>query len=270
MDPTANPIATDLRTTDPIANARRFVADAVIPTPRGRRAAVSDTVAVSFTTAKDQAIVVGSEVISFVSGVTAERREAIVNSSLLAQLVANTKVTDPVNIDEWYQAYFTVLMNVGWVVQETNLVEHRETAANFEAHKAILAVATTLFGPASTALALVTTTINALHSIDENTPWITIFNRESQAAQTARFQVGLATQEADGGFLVSLMAFGLKARTSVTQVLFFKARASEATLRHRSSHITINTTVLDAISDTLKRKLVEHANRFVSTLPDLA
>lgn len=269
MEPTAaNPIASDSRTGDPITLARRFVAAADIPPPR-KRADVPDTVTASFATAKDQAAVVGSEVFSFVKGVTAARRDAIVNSSLLAQLVANTKVSDETRIDEWYRAYFDTLTNVGWVLENKSFAEYRETAANFEAHKAIITVATALLGPASTALALVTTTLNALHSMDESSPWITIFNRETQAARTTRFQIGLAAEEEGGQFVVSLMAFGLEAKSQITQILFFKARASDATLRHHSSRITINTNVLDSINDAIKKKLASHANDFVSTLPDL-
>lgn len=274
MDPTTEGIPPSQRA-DPIANALRFVAEATIPAPRVRRGDAlrgdtRDTVADSFKTAKDQAAVVGPEVISFVSGVTPERREAIVNSSLLAQLYANTKVSDRDNIDDWYQAYFYALTKLGWVIQENNLVQYHEGSDDFEAHRAILAVATTLLGPASTALAIVTSTINALGSINEGTPWFTIFHRESQAARTARFQIGLASQETDGQFFVSLMAFGLQARAKVTQVLFFRAKSSEATLRHRSSRITINTTVLDAASGPMKQKLIGQAEDFVRTLPDFA
>ncbi|HET8625354.1 MAG TPA: hypothetical protein VFM14_17475, partial [Gemmatimonadales bacterium] len=91
-------------TTAVLSDARRFVREAKLPaapapkTPLGgpkRGAARPEPAFESLLDAgKDQAAVVGSELIAFVKGVTVERREAIVNSGLLAQLVANKKVPD--------------------------------------------------------------------------------------------------------------------------------------------------------------------------------
>jgi hypothetical protein len=215
-------------TQDSVRRALSFVEEVEMPAARHRRAAPpgvfrapEEAVTASLDTTKDQAAVVGSDVISFVSGVTTDRREAIVNSSLLAQLVAKKKVSDPNRIYEWYDAYFEVLTNVGWVMQDRSFAEYQESSKNFEAHKAILAVATTLLGSAPSALALVTTTLNSLHSMDESTPWITIFNRESQTARAGRFQISLVDEDAAGEFFVSLMAFGLEAKSEIKQVLFW-------------------------------------------------
>jgi hypothetical protein len=158
-----------------VASAKEFVSRAELPPARHTRGATPSAVAnVAFDTAKNQSAVVGSQIVSFVQGVTAERREAIVNSSLLAQQVATKKVPDRDQMFPWYDQYFDVLTNIGWVVQEKNFQEFHETSENFEAHKAILAVATTLLGAAPTALALVKTTLDALQSMDQDNPWITL------------------------------------------------------------------------------------------------
>jgi hypothetical protein len=255
-----------------LATARNFVEEVKLPRvkrSRGAAAAPAPLVDQIFDTAKNQAAVVGSEVVSFVSGVTAERRDAIVNSSLLAQLVAKQKVSDPDRIYDWYDAYFDVLTNIGWVVQDKSFAVYHESSQNFEAHKAILAVAATLLGAAPTALALVSSALKALESMNESSPWITIFSRESQNARTARFQISLAEQDANGQFFVSLMAFGLEAKSSITQVLFFKAKANDATLRHYAGRVTINTNVLDGISGAIREKLSGHAGNYIKALPDL-
>jgi hypothetical protein len=256
-----------------VTSARNFVAQAELPQVRrtrsARRVAPETAAQMSFDAAKNQATIVGSDIISFVSGVTAERREAIVNSSLLAQLVAKKRINDPNRIYDWYDAYFEVLTNIGWVVQDKSFAKYHESSTNFEAHKAILAVATTLLGAAPAALALVKTTIDALQSMDASTPWLTIFNRESQTARTARFQISLAEQDPGGQFLVSLMTFGLESKSTITQVLFFKAKANEATLSHYSGRVTVNTGVLDGVRDAIKAKLSGQVNDYVKALPDL-
>lgn len=251
-----------------VESARQFVKDVAVPKPR-MMLGPTETVELALDAAKTQTAIVGSEIVSFVSGVTAERREAIINSSLLAQLAAKKKVPDLTRIYDWYDAYFEVLTNVGWVVQDKGFAEYKESGSNFETHKAILAVASVVLGNAPTALAIVTSTLNALQSMDESRPWITIFNRESQKARTARFQISVAEQDEEGQFFVNLLAFGLEASSDVTQVLFFKVRKEKAKLRHYSGRVTINGTVLDGVSEAIKAKLVGHANDYVSQLPDL-
>ncbi len=81
-----------MRTVTP-SEALRFVEGAELPAPPRGAAPESpgSTVATAFDTAKNQAAVVGSDVISFVQGVTPERRRVLINSSLLAQLLAKKR-----------------------------------------------------------------------------------------------------------------------------------------------------------------------------------
>src|SRR5262245_25002449 len=96
-----------------VEHARSYISALDLPKPRTTRGTPTDTVAIAFDSAKTQAAVVGSDVISFVTGVTPERREAILQSALLAQLAAKKKVSDPTRIYDWYDTYFEVLTMVG-------------------------------------------------------------------------------------------------------------------------------------------------------------
>ena len=73
-----------------------------------------------FDKAKEQAQVVGSAVFAFAVGVDNAVREAISDSALLAQLVANQKV-DNENPFGWFKIYSGVLQNVGWVLQDKDV-----------------------------------------------------------------------------------------------------------------------------------------------------
>ncbi|SCY62116.1 hypothetical protein SAMN05216420_11072 [Nitrosospira sp. Nl5] len=77
---------------------------------------------------------------------------------MLAQLAANKKVPDKTHVIDWYNAYFDVLENIGWVIQDRRFSSYKEHADGLEAHEAIK-VATVLLGPAPTALALVVSTL---------------------------------------------------------------------------------------------------------------
>src|SRR4051794_10822879 len=67
--------------------------------------------------AKKQAQVVGSALVAFAPGVSAQTRVAISDSALLAQLVANKRASQDTNPIKWFDAYAEVLQNVGWVLQ---------------------------------------------------------------------------------------------------------------------------------------------------------
>jgi hypothetical protein len=256
-----------------VAKAQQFVSALELPDlihPHGAELlGGAREVSIDFTDAKNQAAIVGSEIISFVKGVTAERRQDITNCALLAQLVANKRVSDGTRIYDWYDQYFEVLSNIGWLIQEKTFATYEARSDNLEVHEAILQVATSLLGPATATLTVVKATLDALKAMSADSPWITLFNREVQHANTAHFQVSLAHENEDGQFLVSLMAFGLEAKASVTQVLFFKFRSTDVKLRRNSGSVTIATDVLAGIRPKVIEKISGIAADYIKQLPDL-
>jgi hypothetical protein len=222
-----------------------------------------------FNAAQSQALIVGSDIVSFVKGVTEERRRDVVNSTLLAQLVANKRVPKRDALDDWYRAYFDVLENTGWVVQAKQFSRHVEQSQNFQAHEAIIAIATSLLGPGAAALQIIKATLDALKSMEQNSPWITLFNRESQHASAARFQVTLAEPGKDDDFMVSLLAFALQANADLTQVLFFKFQTNSVDLKYSSGKVTANEAVLTAIREPVEQKLAGFSASYVRGLPNL-
>lgn len=254
-----------------ISDAKTFVANLPIPEPhdfsfasRGAEAFQAQIV-----DGKSQALVVGSDLVAFTEGVTAGQRQDIVNSALLAQLAANKAVSDQTDVIAWHNQYFRVLGNIGWAIQERNFETFSTASEGFEAHKAILDIAATLIGPNVATIALIKSALDALRNLGSESPWITLFNRESKHSNTARFQVTLAEEMQNGQFLVSLMAFTISAQSELTQILFFKFRTGEATLKHMSGRIAINETVLAGVREDIERKLALHAADFVRSLPDL-
>lgn len=252
---------------DSVGSALQFVKELQLPAlARGGYESLESTTRVDFDELKDQATVVGSEVISFVKGVSVERRQDIVNCALLAQLAADHKVPDRANVFAWYDVYFDVLAHLGWVVQDKGFAAYDEQAEGLEAHEAILKVAAGLPGTSPTALALLTSTIGAMKELEADNPWLTIFDRESCSAQSARFQVALASVEEDGQFLVTMMAFAIKANASLTQVLFFKFRKDRVKIKQCSGKVTINDTVLNSVRETVRTKLIGRTHGYVDSL----
>jgi hypothetical protein len=138
-----------------------------------------------FDRAKSQAMIVGSDIVSFVQGVTEERRRDIVNSALLAQLVANKRVPDTADLLQWYDAYFDVLSNIGWVIQSRQLVDHTERSDGFEAHQAIMTVAASLLGPGAAAMSVIKATLDALKSMRKTVHGL-LYSVKRASTRTAR------------------------------------------------------------------------------------
>jgi hypothetical protein len=130
-------------------------------------------------------------------------------------------------------------------------------------------VATSLLAPSAAALQVVKATLDGLKSMKQNSPWITLFNRESQYARNARFQITLAEEVEGGQFLVALMAFGLLAQSALTQILFFKFRKNDVQLKYSAGKVTINTAVLESVRDDMTTRLKAYAKDYVRGLPNL-
>ncbi|WP_166366882.1 hypothetical protein [Pseudomonas akapageensis] len=219
-----------------------------------------------FDALKDQAAVVGSEVVSFAKGVSAEHRQDITDCTLLAQLAANRKITPGSGIFDWYNDYFAVLENLGWVIQSKSFDVYHAQADGLETHEAILKVAAGLLGAGSGALAIVVSTLEAMKSMDADNPWITIFNRESRRAKATRFQIALAQQQDNGALGISMMAFALEADAVTTQVLFFKVRSDALQLEHCSGQVTVDEAVLTGVRDALREKLIGRSKGFIDSI----
>jgi hypothetical protein len=96
-----------------------------------------------------------------------------------------------------------------------------------------------LLGPQAVALVVVKAALDALQSMNENSPWITLFDQQSRSEKFARFQVATAQLDSNGLLQTALVCFQLKAKSTLTQVLFFKFSSSSTTLRYAAGKATI-------------------------------
>src|SRR5258706_2521266 len=132
-------------------------------TPRGILPQGADVVAGEvFDKAKSQAQVVGSGVFSFTQGVSVEVREAISDSALLAQLVANKKTSVEQEPLAWFKAYYDALQNVGWAQQEGGWNDYTAKGTAVEVHEKVMEVLTAALRPSRAAApAIIAATMHA-------------------------------------------------------------------------------------------------------------
>jgi hypothetical protein len=215
---------------------------------------------------KEQAMVVGADIVSFVAGTDLGMRRAIMNCTLLAQLAAKIKAPPNEGIRKWYEAYFDILGRLGWLIENHELSLHVETANNFDAQHAILSVAAAFLGQASDALKLVRSTLESLEQMSTG-QWMTIFKRESQTEKAAHFQVTVAEPVPPDDTLISMMAFELNATGTLTQVLFFKFQSMKVDLWHSSRKVRIDRNLLTQLTQTIANKVADYVQKYVENIP---
>lgn len=213
-----------------------------------------------------QVVTIGSQIAEFSTKVPEARRPQIANSFLLAQLAANKMVADGGDTEKWYECYVNVLANIGWLTETETFSDRNVSGSSSEVHEEIIPIILAALGPAVAAVALVTKILEGLAAMDEQSPWITLFNKESQRATANQFQVSYADVPDGKEPRISLACFELDASRSVTQVLFFKFAESNARLRHFGSKLSMNPSVFDAVQDVVKERVVDYVANYVAAI----
>lgn len=254
--------------------AKKFVQSTRIPKPAKRAKAKSLTgaavpaVPIELQDRTAQALVVGSGLVLSEEGVGARAKQDIVDCTLFAQFHASNVVGDPSRVLEWYGAYFSALNRLGWSMTSQEFREHKESGKTVQVHKSILKVLSVVLGPgAVTALATAQAVLSGLEEVGSDSGWLTLFNQHTISAKVAKFQV-VSAQPAEGGLInLAILGFELKARSKLTQILFFKHKKTSVTLRFAGGAASINEAILSVVRDDLRTKLEEIAKSFVDSVP---
>jgi hypothetical protein len=243
--------------------SRQFIRQAKLaPAPRRARP-LAEEPPIELKAAEAQSLVVGSGLIIAAENVPVQTREDLINCTLFAQLAASGAVSSPQEVAEWYDAYFKTLTALGWAQSDTQFQEYKFSSVNAEAHKAVMQVIAVLLGPQAVALAVVKTALDALQSMNENSPWITLFDQQSRSEKFARFQVATAQLDSNGLLQTALVGFQLKAKSKLTQVLFFKFSSSATTLKYAAGKATIYEAALADQRAEIAQRLAAYRRAYV-------
>ena len=209
----------------------------------------------SFDASQDQSLVIGSDVVSFGTGVEAEFRQAIADSALFAQLAALHQVGSNADPMAFFSAYFEWLMKLGWIEQSRDTAELEIKGGGFDVHTAITGVITAFLAPIAGAAAAVLAVLNGLHQMNATAPFITLFNKRSTHQKIGKFQFTYVRKQDDGALLAQMAAFGLVAEEAITQILFFQLHAHNSSVHRSLGALSIAPAALDGIRAQLAGKV---------------
>jgi hypothetical protein len=200
-------------------------------------------------------------------GVSPQVKQDITYCTLFAQFSASATVSPSKDIIAWYDAYFSALQKLGWVMTSQTFREFSESGTTMEVHKAILGVLTVALGPAAATLAVAKAVLDGLEQVGSDNGWLTLFDRQAVHSKVASFQVVTAVPQPNGMVGLGLLAFSLKASKEVTQVLFFKLKKGKASLKYAGGTAAIEESVLSLAREPLRDHLQAAAKDFVTSVP---
>jgi len=214
-----------------------------------------------------QSFVIGNGLISFDDGVTQERKKTAIDSTLFAQLYASSLYPNVAAADytaNWYQTYFNTLTNLGWIMQGSSVVHHDTFDQNVDVSQELITLVSRLVG--ANGAAAVKAVLDALKSLADNSPAITVFREHAETNSVAQMTVSLASEDAKAGFLLKGIEFDLTATDEETQVLFFKWSTLKAQFNYRNIVLSIDDAVYQAVAQAVSDKVKAHAVDFVKRI----
>jgi hypothetical protein len=213
---------------------------------------------------EEQSFLSDKSLVSFVSGVSGQNRNDILNSTLLAQLAANKKVAIEDDVLGWYRVFTEVLTKIGWQVENAEINKFESKHNLVEVENVIIDILTAAFGAGS--IAIITSTLNALKNMSEkNDQKILAFEKNTHSLSKGCFQVALATEE-NGAVAMQIGTFLLTAANDIKKILFVKIEKDRTTLEYSSRKATLNTQVYDSVRETVLQKLQQDIKDYVAEI----
>lgn len=233
------------------------------PRPSAEDAAAVNTIDIDHL---PNGVVTGSNLIQFPPGTSAELKSSVALSLLAAQRVASN---DPVvaSPEQWLERHDTVLRNLNWRGEGGGAVKSHFDSVDVAVHQAIIPFLTAAFGGAAAAGALIVTALKQLQEMDKDSPWITLFDRQSRRFDVSEYQFSIVQVEGDTVHL-RLAAARLNASFGRTQVLFFKLNKQRAEFEQANRAYSAEATLLAEMNADLKLKLATLTKSFIRSLPD--
>lgn len=204
-----------------------------------------------------QAAVVDSNLLTYAEGTPAEVKNLVASWMLFAQRAANAEVPGKNDAAAWVTAYYRVLTDTGWVIRGDDAGWTTENVFGSQVHHNILAFATVVLGPGVAALAILASAIKSLDDMDEDSPWITLFDRRGRTAKTVGFSVANCA-EADGvggGAALDCVDFVIDAKQVLTKVLFFEFTSQSASMARRRMVLELSPDAMATFGPRIKARV---------------
>lgn len=204
---------------------------------------------------------------SFAADLNEQQKSDVLNSTLLAQLAADKAYPKDehgrYDVKGWYNKFSEVLLNLGWVSQNTAFWQYKIHGKSFTADKAILEIINGLLQ--NNALLLAQATINALKNLPENDSKLTLFKFNTCSDQMGNISLGVCTQK-NSLIEYNFAALYLETKKNFKQILFIDFSTSDFKLFAGTNTITLNPDVYSVVRDQVAQKLHDRVGSYLTGL----
>jgi hypothetical protein len=107
------------------------------------------------------------------------------NGLLLGQLAADKATAGNADPVAWFDAFNDVMTKIAWHITDRQINEQTVADKNAALHKGIIPIVTAISGLGAAASSIILTVLNGLESMDQDAPWITVFQQKSNKVQSA-------------------------------------------------------------------------------------
>lgn len=201
--------------------------------------------------------------ISFVTGIPKLQKNDVLNSTLLAQLAANTAFDRWTNTENWYKKYVEVLENVGWVIESFNFTKYDSHTASFTMDKVVLEILKAI--ATGQQEAVINETIKALEALSNNDGKLVLFDTNGSNLKQGNFQMSSA--QSDGENVAMAMAsFYFSSTQSSTRFLWFEYKSADTHLFKASQKVVLNEEIYKLVRSAVIKKLGDAAIQYIADL----
>ncbi|MCF2518541.1 hypothetical protein [Dyadobacter sp. CY351] len=201
---------------------------------------------------EEQAFFSARSLVSFTSEVSAELRDDVLQSTLLAQLAANYQFPENSNIMKWFETFSEVLTKIGWLIEGSDYQIYRAKESSIEVDTVLLEILAAAFG--STYISILKKSLEAIKNMGTEDRKIKAFEKNVQSLSKSGFQIALAT---DVGGIVSLQigAFVLNSAHQLSRVIFVKTEKDTTTLDYMSKKATLSPSAYSVVRSKVAEQL---------------
>jgi len=214
------------------------------------------------------AAVVGSNLLTFIEGVSRQNREDIMDSFLFATLVANKAFDPETQSTEWYASLYKVLSTVGWLSSSWSYERYQSNHQTFTMEEAGLEIiasaiaAAALPGPA--AAAMLTVAADALKALAAQEKPLGLFERQSKSHNGASFRIGACSEVANGTVNLAMGAINFQTSSKVTNVLFWEWNSTDVKTFRGEDNLVLNTRLYGQIREQIRQRLGDNAQTAIA------
>ena len=215
------------------------------------------------TDGKDEAYVDDGALVSFMSKVSGQQKQDVLNVTLLAQLAANADADRFKDTEAWYRKYIEVLENTGWVIQNFDFQRYQTHQDSFTVDNSLLDILKSLLS--RNQYIIIERTLESLKG-PENAPWWEVFNSSSTSGDNGNFQISPCEVDESGQVVMTLGAFHFKASQSSDRWFWFVYKSSSMKFFRSCQVCTLNEAIYAEVRDLVKDMLGSHAHDYLGKL----